>query len=578
MGGEFTERARRAIEFLLPLQLEGGGFPGGEILNNKSQPSFFNSAQIIAGLIAWHRASHDERALVSARRAADWLLSFQDDDGAFRKHLYEGLITTYGAHASCWIAELGTHTGESRYLDAAGRHMRWVLGHQDRETDWIDRCGFTAADHDARRAVTHTIAYTLWGVLATATALNDRHAREAVERAALKVARRVELSGWLPGVLDSRWNAAANYACLTGNAQMALIWFALYEQTSDSRFLNAALKVIDLVKVAQPMTSSESGIRGGVPGSDPVWGGYIRMAIPNWAAKFYIDALLKKRQVLSELPSRARDGRTLPEALPQKLPDTGATAAAETVRVVVIAQPTSRKVVEMLRDWEAFHPSAVVVAHGRRQSTREQLWSRIQELGLRQAFSRRRRRSRRTSGSAGIKPAELREMCQQRGIPILDVESLEARRDLAAISTLKPDLFVVAGGGILRKALLEIPRLGTINAHMGLLPFYRGMNVTEWSCFHGDAVGCSVHVVDPGIDTGDILCVRLVEVNGARTIEAARSKVHQAQLALLHEVVNFVTRTGRLPPGHPQTPNEGRQFFRMHPAVASILERELNQK
>ena len=577
-GGEFKERARRAIEFLLPLQLEAGGFPGGEIRTNKSQPSFFNTAQIIAGLVAWHRASDDERALLSARRAADWLLSFQDDDGAFRKHLYEGLLTTYGAHASCWIAELGTYTGESRYLDAAGRHMRWVLGHQDADTDWIDRCGFTAADHDARRAVTHTIAYTLWGVLATATALNDRQARNAVERAALKIARRVELTGWLPGVLDSRWNAAASYACLTGNAQMALIWFALYEHTNDSRFLNAALKVIDLVKLAQPMTSSEPGIRGGVPGSDPVWGGYIRMAIPNWAAKFYIDALLKKRQMLSSLPSRPRGVWTPLPDVPQALPAGRATAPAGAVRVVVLAQPTSRKAVEMLRGWDGFRPHAVIVAHGRAATIEERLWPRIRDEGFVDTLTRKRRKRRRPAVNADVSASDLRPLCEQRGIPIVDVESLESPKDLERISALEPDLFVLAGGGILRKALLTIPRLGTLNAHMGVLPFYRGMNVTEWACFHGDPAGCSVHLIDPGIDTGDVFCVRVVDITNAGTVDDARGRVHHAQLALLHDVVKFVTSTGTLPPARPQAPEEGRQFFRMHPELIEIVERELNHK
>ena len=112
--------------------------------------------------------------------------------------------------------------------------------------------------------------------------------------AALGVARRLELSGSPPGGADNRWRAAATWTCLTGNAQMALVWFTLFERTSDSRFLNAALKAIDLVKSAQPMTSAHPGIHGGIPGSDPIWGDYIRAAIPNWSAKFFIDALFKE--------------------------------------------------------------------------------------------------------------------------------------------------------------------------------------------------------------------------------------------------------------------------------------------
>jgi hypothetical protein len=74
---------------------------------------------------------------------------------------------------------------------------------------------------------------------------------QAVERAALAIARRLELTRSLPGVLDHRWRPVAKFSCLTGNAQMALIWFALFDRSGDTRFLNAALKGVDLVKQAQ---------------------------------------------------------------------------------------------------------------------------------------------------------------------------------------------------------------------------------------------------------------------------------------------------------------------------------------
>lgn len=574
-GGEFRDRARRCVEFLLPLQLESGAFPGGEIRNNATVPSFFNTAQIINGLTAWHRATGDERTLAAARAAADWLLSFQESDGSFRQHLYQGLVTTYGAHASCWIAELGQHTGHAPYVEAAARHMRWVLGHQDPETGWIDLCGFTAEDHAARRGVTHTIAYTLWGVLTTATIANDQDAVRAVERAALAIARRVELSGSLPGVLDSRWRAASTFACLTGNAQMALIWFALFERNGDTRLLNAALKAIDLIKRAQPMAEPDPGLRGGVPGSDPVWGTYIQMAVPNWAAKFYIDALLTKRAVLAALPSRERSGVAPPRPVPERVPAAAGTATPAP-RVVVLASTTSRKVARMIRTWKGFRPAAVVVLLPRKRSAFDRIRARVAEDGLGFAFGRPApaRKPRAESGSSDG-PGDPRAVCRQAGIPIVEVESFDSAAALRAIGDLKPDLFVFAGGAILRAPLLAIPRLGTVNAHMGLLPFYRGMNVAEWACFHGDPVGCTVHVIDTGIDTGDIVCARQVDPGGASTVAALRQAVDDAQFALLEEVVRYVTATGELPARAPQAPAEGRQFFRMHDALLGLLEDEL---
>jgi len=129
----------------------------------------------------------------------------------------------------------------------------------------------------------------------------------AARTAAMGVARRLELSGWLPGILDHAWRGRAAYACLTGNAQMALVWLELHRLRGEPILLNAACKAIDLVKRAQPMSSSDAGIRGGIPGSDPVWGDYMYVRIPNWAAKFFIDALIEKQGALERqvVPSPA---------------------------------------------------------------------------------------------------------------------------------------------------------------------------------------------------------------------------------------------------------------------------------
>lgn len=575
-GGErFRTRAADAVNFLLPLQFPSGAFPGGEVRNG-AEPSFFNTGQIVAGLTAWHRATGEGRSEDAARKAADWLISFQEPDGAFRQHLYHGIVTTYGAHASCWIAELGQHLGEPRYLDAARRHVDWVLTHRDPETGWIDLAGFSEDHHRARQSVTHTIAYTLAGVLLTARTTGHDTGIAAVEQAALGIARRLELSGWLPGILDHRWRPASAFACLTGNCQMALVWFALFDRTGDARFLNAGLKAIDLVKKAQPLENADPGIRGGIPGSDPVWGDYIRMALPNWAPKFFIDALLQKRAALEALPSRRRGVAVLPADVPLKVPAaTSSRARAPQLRVVVLASPASRKVARMLDTWEGFRPAAVVVLARPRPSARQRLWLRLSEHGATPVVRPKSPPALALAGSTAHSGGNVRSWCARAGIPVVEVDSFDSPDALQAIRDLKPDLFVFAGGAILRGPLLAIPRLGTLNAHMGLLPFYRGMNVAEWACFHGDAVGCTVHLIDPGIDTGEILCVRPVPIDGARSVAALRDAVDDAQMTLLGEVVGYVTKTGVLPPGRRQTPVEGRQFFRMHQELVERLEAEL---
>jgi Formyl transferase len=575
----FEERARRCAHFLMGLQLPGGGFPGGEVHENITQPSVFNSAQVVSGLLAWYRATRDRSTLDAARRAADWLVAAQDADGVWRRHVYGGVATTYSAHASCWLAELGVYTGTQRYVDAAVRHLEWVLSQYDDATGWFDLAGFTSADHRARRAVLHTVAYTLWGVLRTSELVDHREGVAAVERAALAAARRLELSGRLPGVVDHQWRGCDSYECPTGNAQMALVWLRLYRRGAHPVFLNAALKALDLVKRTQLMAPQRPDLRGGIPGSDPVWGAYIANALPNWAAKFFVDALLEKRRVLRQLASRPRKRWQVPDDVPRSLPELPG-GEARPLRVVLYSARHSHKVPEMVSQWShwGFRPAAVVFEQARDASPIERVVSKIRDDGLRGLVASRlgrapRRRMRQGEASPlGIDPVLF---CVAHQIPCHEVPTLDSSEGRALVASLRPDLAVHAGAGILRAPVLEIPRLGTLNAHMGVLPYYRGMNVAEWARFNGDPVGCSVHVVDAGIDMGPIVCVRIVDTQTVTTVQQLRRVVNEAQIALLGDVIRFVQRSGVMPPARSQRAEEGVQFFRLHPDIATCLEAEL---
>ena len=305
----FWDRAERAIGFLLRVQLPNGAFPGGEIAENTSRPSIFNTAQILGGLVAWYRATGDGMVAEAAHRAAAWLGADLDADGAWRNNVYNGLPTTYTAHASCWLAEAGVELDVSAYRRAARQHLEWVLSHADRTTGWFDLAGFDDRQHAARTAFTHTIAYTLAGTLMTAELLDAPAGVRAVHRAADSIAQIQETLGWLPGTLDSQWRQRSNFACVTGDAQMALVWLRLYERGGEARFLAAATRAIETVKRAQ-VRHANGNVTGGIPGSDPLWGGYVPLAFPNWAAKFFIDALLAKRSVLTRVRIPSADQTT----------------------------------------------------------------------------------------------------------------------------------------------------------------------------------------------------------------------------------------------------------------------------
>jgi methionyl-tRNA formyltransferase len=102
---------------------------------------------------------------------------------------------------------------------------------------------------------------------------------------------------------------------------------------------------------------------------------------------------------------------------------------------------------------------------------------------------------------------KLIEMAQARGIPVLCPASVNADDSVAAIGEFGADLHVsMSYDQILREKILSLPPRGTLNCHAGALPFYRGRNPLTWAIINGEAeFGVTVHWVDLGIDTGDIV-------------------------------------------------------------------------
>jgi methionyl-tRNA formyltransferase len=80
--------------------------------------------------------------------------------------------------------------------------------------------------------------------------------------------------------------------------------------------------------------------------------------------------------------------------------------------------------------------------------------------------------------------------------------------DLAALAgRLHPDVIAVFGTSLIRGPLLDSGRLGIFNLHGGLSPRYRGADCTFWALHNGepDQVGCTLHAIDDGIDTGKLV-------------------------------------------------------------------------
>jgi methionyl-tRNA formyltransferase len=92
------------------------------------------------------------------------------------------------------------------------------------------------------------------------------------------------------------------------------------------------------------------------------------------------------------------------------------------------------------------------------------------------------------------------------------VHALLTRPDqLSLIESLEPDLVVAAGfDHVVPPQILDVPERGCLNVHPGLLPYARGYNPNVWSIVEDLPAGVTIHWMDEGIDTGDIVATREV--------------------------------------------------------------------
>lgn len=113
------------------------------------------------------------------------------------------------------------------------------------------------------------------------------------------------------------------------------------------------------------------------------------------------------------------------------------------------------------------------------------------------------------AGGRGMQalPCVVKTLAQSRHLSVFTPENASEDGFVAQLVALKPDVIVVACyGQFLKKNLLAVPRLGTINVHPSLLPKYRGASPIQWALADGEReTGVSVLYVTPKMDAGDLL-------------------------------------------------------------------------
>lgn len=303
----YQEQAIELAKWLMSLQYEDGGLPGGFYNPGQRQErSIFNTAQMIQGL---HRAAietSDPSFKTAAVKAGKWLAKTQDSNGAWSQYHYvEGYSPSYYSRVAWPMLQSAEFENDTSVRSAAINALDYIQS-KKLENGFIQDSGFQAN----KPVFLHTLAYTIRGFLEAALILERADYWSTGYQLAHKLFREFEIKKRLAGAYAESGDRVDWYRCLTGEAQMCIIWMLIAKHENDPRFLNTSSKLLDDLCAAQPSITLLKR-KGGLAGSKPFFGRYIALRQPNWASKFFMDALLLEHQSYSRLTAQIQQRQSV---------------------------------------------------------------------------------------------------------------------------------------------------------------------------------------------------------------------------------------------------------------------------
>jgi len=302
----YFDLAVKLTDWLGQVQLENGACMQGSYNERigKTKPIVFNTGQNIFGFIRAYQETGDEKYLSFAQKAGDFLVMSTDQEGIWDKHLLRNLKHTINSRTSWALLELHRLLKNKDYFRVALKNLEWVMMQQF-ENGWF----LHGTSRNGILPNTHFLAYTCRGLLESYRIIGNESYLKTTTKTASRMLEIFDERKMLYAFWDEQWQNRGKYlrrgkgrfVCLTGNIQISIVWMKLYRETGENRYLNAAFKMLDHIKALQNIETNKAGVNGGIKGSFPVYGSYSTLKYPNWAAKFFVDALLLKIKIKNSL-------------------------------------------------------------------------------------------------------------------------------------------------------------------------------------------------------------------------------------------------------------------------------------
>ena len=144
---------------------------------------------------------------------------------------------------------------------------------------------------------------------------------------------------------------------------------------------------------------------------------------------------------------------------------------------------------------------------------------------------------------------QMTEVAEKLGLPVYEVADFHSETSIELMRESDADVGVIYGTNIIKENVFSIPKLGSINLHQGLAPYYRGGPPIFWELFNGEQeVGITVHFVAAKVDTGDIILQKTLPLeydigyglNFEEFIESFKSGLQEESANLIAESVKLI--------------------------------------
>lgn len=134
------------------------------------------------------------------------------------------------------------------------------------------------------------------------------------------------------------------------------------------------------------------------------------------------------------------------------------------------------------------------------------------------------------------------EVCEKYKIPIYKEKNINSEEFINKVKQISPDLIVVVNFvQILKREIISIPKKGCINTHASLLPKYRGRAPLNWAILNGEKeTGVTVHYIEDGIDTGDIVQQEKIYIKDSDYIADIMLKVEDVYSKIVLRACNLI--------------------------------------